>query len=449
MAPRRRRWLPRILLSLLALVVVGLVAAYWYARPLLLTGTGYAAHNACALAELSGRTDATTDLPPNPLVPYLRTSTAEDGSVTASVLGLLARQTATPVEGFGCTLGEPAELPARSTIDPAANTLIAQPADAQPGLQEAIARAFGDDLDSAEVTALGTRAVVVLSGGHVVGERYADGFDDQTRQLGWSMAKSVTNLLTGRLVEEGVVSLDDTGLRPEWTDERAEISVEDLLRMRAGLAWDETYDLGTPITEMLYLQGDMAGFAAAQPLAHPVGQFQQYSSGSTNILCSVLLDRADADATIADDLLFGPLGLTSAVWETDGTGLPVCSSYLWATPRDWAALGQLALDDGVWAGERLLPEGWIQESTTAVTPAESDADAYGMSWWLNRRPDGSLRFPQLPSDAYWMSGHDGQRVYVVPSADLVVVRMGFSPGVEAEDLRSNELVAEVVDVLAR
>lgn len=449
MATRRRRWVLRILIGLLALVVVAVVAGYWYARPLLLTGTGYAAHNACALAELSARTDAATDLPPNPLVPYLRTSTNEDGSVTASVLGLLARQTATPVEGFGCTLGAPADLPPRSTIDPAANTIVAQPDESDAELQEAIGRAFGDELEADEVAALGTRAVVVLSGGHIVGERYADGFDDQTRQLGWSMAKSVANMLTGRLVEEGVVALTDTGLRPEWTDDRADIAIEDLLRMRSGLTWDETYDLGTPITEMLYLQGDMAGFAASQPLAHPIGQFQQYSSGSTNILCSVLLDRAEADATLTDDLLFAPLGLTSAVWETDETGLPVCSSYLWATPRDWAALGQLALDDGVWGGERLLPDGWMQESTTAVTPAESDADAYGMSWWLNARAEGSLRFPQLPSDAYWMSGHDGQRVYVVPSADLVVVRMGFSPGVEAEDLRANELVAEVVDILAR
>jgi CubicO group peptidase (beta-lactamase class C family) len=449
MATRRRRWVPRILLGLLALVVVAVVAGYWYVRPLLLTGTGYAAHNACALAELAGRTDADSDLPPNPLVPYLRTSTHGDGSVTASVLGVLARQTATPVAGFGCTLGTPAELPTRTPIDPAANTVVVQQDKADAEIQEAIGRAFGDELEPEEADALGTRAVVVLSGGHVVGERYADGFDEQTRQLGWSMAKSVANLLTGRLVEEGVVALDDTGLRPEWGDDRAAISVEDLLRMRSGLAWDETYDLGTPITEMLYLQGDMAGFAASQPLAHPVGQYQQYSSGSTNILCSVLLDRAGADATVADDLLFAPLGLPSAVWETDETGLPVCSSYLWATPRDWAALGQFALDDGVWDGERLLPSGWMTASTTAETPAESDADAYGMSWWLNLRADGSLRFPQLPSDAYWMSGHDGQRVYVVPSADLVVVRMGFSPGVEAEDLRANELVAEVADILSR
>jgi len=444
MATARRSWVLRILLGLLALIVVALVAGYWYARPLLLTGTGYAAHNACALHDLSARSDATTDLPPNPLVPYLRTSTDDDGVVTASVLGLLAKQRATPIPGYGCTLGDPADLPTRDPVDPAPNPIVDQPVAADEAVQAAIARAFGDDLGPDEASALGTRAVVVLSGGHVVGERYADGFDSETRQLGWSMSKSVANLLTGRLV-----ALDDTGLRTEWTDERARISIEDLLRMRSGLEWDETYDLGTPITEMLYLRSDMAGFAAAQPLGHGIGEFQQYSSGSTNILCSVLLERAGGDAGLVDDLLFAPLGLSSAVWETDGTGTPVCSSYLWATPRDWAALGQFALADGVWEGERLLPEDWMTQSTTNVGAAESDADAYGMSWWLNQRADGTLRYPTLPSDAYWMSGHDGQRVYVVPSADLVVVRMGFSPGVEAEDLRSNELVADVVAALAR
>lgn len=441
----RRRWLLRILLGLLGLIIVAVVGAYWYARPLLLTGTGYAAHNACALQDLAGRSNPATDLPPNPLVPYLRTSMAQDGTATTSVFGLLARQSAAPVKGYGCTLGDPADLPERPVADLTRNPVSDQTAVPDPAVQEAISRAFGDDLAADEVTTLGTRAVVVVRGGEIVGERYADGFDEVTRQLGWSMSKSVANMLTGRLVHKGVVSLDDAGLRPEWTDERADITIEDLLRMRSGLDWDETYDLGTPITEMLYLSGDMAGFAAGRPLSDPIGEHQQYSSGSTNILCSVLLEKAGAGVELTDELLFGPMGLSSAVWETDETGTPVCSSYLWATPRDWAALGQLALDDGVWNGERLLPEGWMTESTTAQSAPESDADAYGMSWWLNMRVDGSLRFPEMPADAYWMSGHDGQRVYVVPSADLVVVRMGFSPGVEVEDLRSNELVAALAE----
>lgn len=441
----RRRWVLRVLLGLLGLIVVAVVGAYWYARPLLLTGTGYAAHNACALDELAGRTNPATDLPPNPLVPYLRTSMDEDGTATTSIFGLLARQSASPVAGYGCTLGEPAELPERPAADVTRNPISDQTGEPDPVVQEAISRAFGDDLGADEGDALGTRAIVVVRAGTIVGERYADGFDEHTRQLGWSMSKSVANFITGRLVQEGTVSLDDAGLRAEWTDERVDITIEDLLRMRPGLDWDETYDLGTPITEMLYLSGDMAGFAADRPLSDPIGQHQQYSSGSTNILCSVLLEKAGGGVELTDSLLFGPMGLSSAVWETDETGTPVCSSYLWATPRDWAALGQLALDDGVWNGERLLPEGWMAESTTPESAPKSDADAYGMSWWLNTRVDGTLRFPELPADAYWMSGHDGQRVYVVPSADLVVVRMGFSPGVEVGDLRSNELVAALVE----
>lgn len=445
----RRRRILTVLGGLVVVLAAALVAAYWYARPLLLTGTGYAAHNACALKELSGRTDAASDLPSNPLVPYLRTSVADDGTARTSLLGVLARQSATPRPGHGCTLGEPAELPARAMIDPANNPVSSQEASANPEVQHLISGAFGDDLDTEGARMLGTRAVVVLSGGHIVGERYADGFDEHTRQLGWSMSKSVASLLTGRLVQEGVVDLQQSGLREEWTDERAAISIEDLLRMRSGLAWDETYDLGTPITQMLYLESDMAGFAADQPLEHPIGSVQQYSSGSTNILCSVLLDLIEADAGLVDELLFQPLGLTSAVWEADGAGTPVCSSYLWATPRDWAALGQFALDGGTWNQTQLLPEDWMGRSTTPVSAAQTDADAYGLSWWLNVRPDGSLRFPELPRDAYWMSGHDGQRVYAVPSADLVVVRMGFSPGMPPEELRSNELVAELVALLSR
>ena len=156
--------------------------------------------------------------------------------------------------------------------------------------------------------------------------------------------------------------------------------------MTSGLTWDETYALGTPITQMLYAEPDMAGYAASQPLAHQPGSYQQYSSGSTNILCGVLTDLADApDADLPREQLFAPLGLTSAVWEPDASGTPVCSSYLWATPRDWATIGEFALKDGVWAGERLLPEGWMKQTTTATPVATSEEKGYAGGWWVNRR----------------------------------------------------------------
>lgn len=438
-----RRWITRIVLGILAVLLVVGVAGYWYARPLLVTGTGYAAHSACAMEEFA---DAGPDLPPNPLVPYLRFE-ADEGGARATVLGVLAGQRAWYTDGYGCTIAEEApDLPPVLPVTP--NELTDAPAPiASPEVAEALAAAFGEDLDEAGQTELGARAVVVMHGGELVGERYAEGFDASTQQLGWSMAKSVTNLLAGRLVHQGLVDIDDTGLRPEWTDDRASISIDDLMRMTSGLAWDETYDLGTPITRMLYLESDMAGYVAEQELAHPVGEYQQYSSGSTTLLCSVLAERSRLGADLPRRELFEPLGLGSAVWEPDAVGTPVCSSYLWATPRDWASIGQFALQDGLWDGARLLPEGWMEESTTALPVAGSDEVGFAAGWRANQLADGSLADPTLPEDTYWATGHDGQRLYVVPSADLVVVRMGFSPGVAPADLRTASLVADLAAAL--
>ena len=438
--PSVGRIVRRLLLVLVLLLVVALVGGYWYARPLLLTGTGYAAHNACAVQLLAGRDDPEEDLPPNPLVPYLRSEESRS-QVTGSLLGLLAKQEAHHTEGYGCTLGDRAP-DLLAPVDVTARTLPT--GSTRADLEPALDRAFGTDLATGDREDLGTRAVVVLQDGKVVAERYADGFDADTRQLGWSMTKSVTNLLVGRLVAEGSLSLDDDGLREEWTDDRSSITVDQLLRMTSGLAWDETYDLGTPITRMLYLEEDMGAYVASQPLAHEPGSHLQYSSGSTTLLCDILLDRTGSGAELPGSLLFGPLGLGSFVVEPDAAGTPVCSSYGWATPRDWAAIGQLALDEGVVDGRRLLPEGWMARATTPTEAEESEEEQpYGAGWWLNRLPDGSAYDGRLPLDTYEALGHDGQRLAVVPSEDLVVLRMGFTPDPDVDD-RFPELVQDLV-----
>ena len=440
---RRRRW-PRVLAGLLALIVLAAIGGYWYERPLLRTGTGYAAHNACALTFIAGRSKAETDLPPNPLVPYLSTS-LDDGAKTArtSIKGLLAGQDAAWSPETGCTVGGKPEVatPGPAPAAPTANSMTAATNSDDADVKQLIGAAFGDDLGATERTRLGTRAVVVVRDGAIVGERYADGFTQDTPQLGWSMTKSVANLLTGRLVLDGTVKLTDDHLRPEWTDDRADITIDQLLRMTGGLAWDETYSLGTPITQMLYGESDMAGYVASQKLAHAPGTHQQYSSGSTTLLCSVLGERAKATSRLAAAQVFAPLGLRSAVLETDGVGTPVCSSYLWATPRDWAALGQFALQDGVWDGERLLPDGWMAESTKVTPVKTTEEKGYAAGWWSNTDADGSLVEPSLTADTYSMQGHDGQRVYVVPSKKLVVVRLGFSPDYSGEDPAIAPLVA--------
>lgn len=439
----------RILLGVLVLALIAGVAGYWWQRPLLRTGTGYAAHNACAVEHVTGRDDPESDLPDNPLVPYLRASDAEDGSVEgvrASILGVLASQKAWYVPGFGCVLAKEApDLGTATEVAPASEPLRPTTDPAGPEVSAALAEAFGDDLSEADREALGTRAVVVVKNGEIVAERYADGFEPETPQLGWSMTKSVASLLTGRLAQSGLVSLKDDNLFSSWTDERADITVEDLLRMTSGLKWDETYDLGTPITQMLYAEPDMAAYVVEQPTARAPGTYQQYSSGSTNVLCAVLTEAAGTKADLPRSELFAPLGLSSAVLEPDAAGTPVCSSYMWATPREWAAVGQFALQDGVWGGERLLPEGWIEQTTTAVEVEETEDPGYAAGWWANRLPDGTLADDDLPADAYSAKGHDGQRIVVVPSEDLVVVRLGFSP--EADSVGEGELTAALIEAL--
>ena len=441
-----RKWgkiLGIVLGSVLVLALVAATGVYWWQRPMLLTGTGYAAHNACAITHVAGRDNPEADLPDNPLVPVLSSSITEAGA-EATVLGVFAKQTAWFAPGFGCTVsGQAPTLPDPTPVSADANPYAAVPAPtASAEVQAALDHAFGADLDEAGRTALGTRGIVVLEDGDLVAEQYAAGFDADTPQLGWSMTKSLTNLLVGRLVARGEVSLDDDHLRPEWTDGRASITIRNLLQMTSGISWDETYSLGTPITRMLYLEPDMGGYVASLPLAHEPGTHLQYSSGSTTLLCSILApSRGGADWPRAE--LFAPLGLSSMTLEPDGAGTPVCSSYAWATPRDWAAVGQFALADGVWNGERLLPEGWIAESVKAVD-VDSEEDGYASGWWANQRPDGTLRRPEVPADTYWAIGHDGQWIVVVPSEQLVIARLGFTPDA---DERVTELTAALIEAL--
>ena len=123
----------------------------------------------------------------------------------------------------------------------------------------------------------------------------------------------------------------------------------------------------------------------------------------------------------------------------------MCSSYLWATPREWAAIGQFALQDGVWAGERLLPEGWMAQSTTATPVNRSEEQGYAAGWWVNKQADGTLVETSLPEDAYWARATTASGSTSCPSQRLVVVRLGFSP--EVDDIRTDRLVASLVKVL--
>jgi CubicO group peptidase (beta-lactamase class C family) len=359
----RGRW---ILVAILAALVAVIAGAVWYLGPVAPIATGYAAKIVCSAHVLSERAleDAQGDLPPNPLVPLLRVSADDEAAeVTASLQGAW-RSTAYATEGLGCTLADEdpgfTALPEMTHEDPAAPWPEGDaPAQGNADVDEAALDAAIDGAfveDDPEGRRRNTRAVVVIHEGELVAERYGEGFGADTRLLGWSMTKSVASAIIGRLVDAGELALDDDDLRPEWRDDaRATITLEQLLQMTSGLAFDETYDPDTDATRMLFTPGDAAAYAADQPLLHEPGTRWHYSSGTTNLLCDLAHEASGLGPEMARELVFAPLGMTSAVLEPDASGNLVCSSYQYATARDWARFGQWFLQDGVWGGERLLP----------------------------------------------------------------------------------------------
>ena len=283
-----------------------------------------------------------------------------------------------------------------------------------------------------------TRAVVVVQNGRIVAERYAPEFSATTPLCGWSMSKGVLGALIGTLVGASRLRLADRGLLAEWGDPgdpRAEISLEDLLRMRSGLRFSEVYaDPLSDVTRMLFDGPDAGGFAASRPLAHPPGTQWQYASGTTNTL-SLIARRAVGEADYASwprRALFDPLGMASAVFEPDAAGTFVGSSFVFASARDWARFGLLHLQGGMWNGRRILPVDWIRFATTP-TPQSPDG-RYGAHWWLKLSKElggGGAAAATIPADAFHALGHEGQCLSMIASRGLVVVRLGLSIDITA------------------
>lgn len=293
-----------------------------------------------------------------------------------------------------------------------------------------------------------TRAVVILHDGKVVAERYAAGITADTPLPGWSMTKSVFNVILGRMQFEGMMTdIQDPVLINEWqaepNDPRATINYDDLLRMRSGLEFDENYaNPLSDVVQMLFIEPAAAGYAVSMPLENTPGSDFAYNSGASNILSAAIRNLSGSRSTYLSrptELLFRPLGMSSAVIETDPEGYFIASSFMHASARDWAKIGQLFLQNGVWEGERLLPEGWVGYSTSPA--AEDPYGLYGAHWWIDlpgsRNEDGTPRndVPQIPEDAYFALGHDGQSLTVIPSRNLVVARFGVTRNSGAFNLR--------------
>lgn len=276
-----------------------------------------------------------------------------------------------------------------------------------------------------------THGVIVVYDGKIIGEKYAPGFDSNSRLMGWSMTKSITGTLIGLLVKDGKLKRDDPAPVDEWqNDDRKSITLNNLLQASSGLRWSETYfNPWADFHNMFIRSDDKGGYAASLPLKHKPGSHFEYSSGTTNILQKIIRETVGDDEyhRFPYERLFYRIGMYSAYMEADASGTFVGSSYCYATARDWARLGMLYLQNGTWNGEQILPEDWVSYATTPSTAAP--LGEYGAQVWLNRGNPSNpeeKELPGLPNEAYFFRGFEKNIVAVVPSKKLVVVRLGVT-----------------------
>lgn len=451
-----------------------------YAARLLTLATAYKAKLLCSGLFVANRTAQdllTQDLAVDSLAPlkYVQAAIDHDQQlVTTRFLGLGDR-TALYRPGLGSTLifnATPAALreqgkaftlwsqqhPRRHQALPTTVELPAHINAAQ--LNQTIRNAF-EEHDSARLKR--TRAVVILHRGSIITERYARGFSAHTPLLGWSMTKSVINALIGILVQQGTLSLNADHLLPEWrspNDSRRHITLDQLLRMSSGLSFSEDYT--SPLadaTTMLFQRGDSGQYAAHLPLSAPPDTQFSYASGTTVLLCKII--KAALNSSLTDYFsfpqraLFDKLGMSSAILEPDESGTFTGSSFMYATARDWAKLGLLYLQDGYYVvngqPEQLLPTNWVAYSTgqNPTTPH------YGAHFWrgiplsfasqepcTSQKPADEIQTDKWPKDAYLASGYQGQFVTVIPSRELVIVRLGLSQRRHSWD--HEQFIAQIV-----
>jgi CubicO group peptidase (beta-lactamase class C family) len=442
--------LVRRIATALVLLLLVLAFALWIKPPdILRVGANYSAKMVCSNVFLAGREPdevLRTDVqaPGVALLRLMRVSVDRERRVVrAGLLGFIGDGLAIARPGVGCAavpdgnlefairVGSPTTR-ADSAVDaPKAPTLGANdawPAGAAVATTAALNRLLADDT----LAGPGVRAIVVVDHGRIVAERYGAGFSASTPLLGWSMAKSVVAGVVGVLVKEGRLTLDQSaGWSAADGGGRERIRIADLLAMSSGLRFNEAYGIVSDITRMLYLQPDTAGFARGQPLLHPPGEFWSYSSGTANILSRIVQDASGRlGAAVAAEKLFKPLGMTTAIIETDEYGTLVGSSYMYATARDWARYGLFLQQGGVWQGQEILPRGYVAMMAAPVA-ASGGEYGHGLVWlWgpdgLTPGKDPDAAFA-IPADTFWMEGHDGQSIAIIPSRQLVVVRLGLTP----------------------
>lgn len=281
-----------------------------------------------------------------------------------------------------------------------------------------------------------TRSLLIIYKNQIIAERYAEGFSKDTRILGWSMAKSVVSAVYGVLDQQGRIKKDDvTGIAAWKNDDRSKITIGNLLQMNSGLAWEEDYTKISDVTKMLYLDSDLSKAQVDKPLAGKPNETWYYSSGTTNLLSGLLRQKFKTHQEYLDfwySDLIDKIGMHSMLVEADLAGNYIASAYVWANTRDWAKFGLLYLNKGNWNGEQIISKDWVKYT---AEPTPTSDGVYGAQFWLNS--GGHL--PDVPRDLYFADGFQGQRVFIIPSKDLVVVRMGVSHSDLAEKLKQRPI----------
>jgi CubicO group peptidase (beta-lactamase class C family) len=307
-----------------------------------------------------------------------------------------------------------------------------------------------------------TRALLVYYRGEIAAERYGEGYGAGSRLIGWSLSKCVTGIMTGLLVSDGRLRLDESAPVPVWQrsgDARGEITLRQLLQMRSGLRHRE---LGEPLHEadtvrMLFLEGrdDMAAYAEAQPLESEPGSVFEYSSATSVILADIaaraLSSSEDPDRRrriVSEYLrtrLFEPARMESMTAEYDAAGTMIGSSMIHATARDWGRLGEFLRHGGSVRGAQVIPRRWIEFMRTP-SPRHP---GYGAQLWLNRPHDAGdqVLFPgKGPESLFACAGFLGQYVIVSPEQKLTVVRLGHTDDEKMDELRDR--LGELVSIYA-
>ncbi len=273
-----------------------------------------------------------------------------------------------------------------------------------------------------DIDTTNTRALLVIYKNQIIAEKYNTGFDKNSLLLGWSMAKSITSGVLGVLEKQGKVHLKQNHLFKEWeNDTRSKITLKNLLNMNSGLEWEEDYTKICDVTEMLFLDSDMSQKQKNKPFVGKPNETWNYSSGTTNLLSGFIKNQFKTQQDYLDFWyaeLIDKIGMHSMLIETDFSGNYVGSSYAWATARDWAKFGLLYLHNGNWNGQQIINKSWVDFTRE---PTNTSNGEYGGHFWLNAKGF----FPDAPRDMFSCNGYQGQRIFIIPSKDLIIVRFGL------------------------